>query len=59
MTREQTLKIVAELKVQLEPFYGDRLKRVIAYGSQMRGDAKKDSDIDVAIILNPCNDFNS
>ncbi len=31
--------------------YGDRLVKIILYGSQARGDAKPDSDIDVLVVL--------
>lgn len=31
--------------------YGDRLERVVLYGSRARGDAHEDSDYDVAVFL--------
>jgi len=43
--------ILAELRRRLEALYGDRLLRVVLFGSQARGDARPDSDIDVAIVL--------
>jgi len=43
--------ILAELKAGLADVYGDRLKHVILYGSQARGDATPDSDIDVLVVL--------
>lgn len=43
--------ILDELKAGLEALYGDRLDRVILYGSQARGDARPDSDIDVLVVL--------
>lgn len=40
-----------ELHVQLDVIYGDRLKGVYLYGSYARGNAREDSDIDVAVVL--------
>ena len=48
MTREQLLK---EIKARLEAAYGDRLRGVVLYGSEARGDARPDSDIDVLVLL--------
>jgi uncharacterized protein len=31
--------------------YGDRIERVVLFGSRARGDAGKDSDYDVAVFL--------
>lgn len=46
--RSETLK---ELKTALEPFLGDRLQRMILFGSMARGDSRDDSDIDVAVVI--------
>jgi predicted nucleotidyltransferase len=43
--------ILAELRAGLEALYGERLAEVVLYGSQARGDAAPDSDIDVLIVL--------
>lgn len=43
--------ILDELKARLVELYGERLDRVILYGSQARGDQEEDSDIDVLIVL--------
>lgn len=42
---------LATLKGGLREIYGPRLKKLILYGSQARGGAGTDSDIDVAVIL--------
>ena len=44
-------KVLDELKTKLSRIYGDRLKKVILYGSWARGDATDDSDIDLLVVL--------
>jgi predicted nucleotidyltransferase len=53
---EHLQPILAELKRGLEAIYGERLKAVVLFGSQARGDATPDSDVDVAVVLD---DFES
>ena len=36
---------------RLAGLYGDRLARVVLYGSQARGDARDESDVNVLVIL--------
>ncbi len=43
--------ILAELRKRFEALYGDRLVKLVLYGSQARGDAEPDSDIDVLVVL--------
>ena len=43
--------ILAEYRQGLEGIYGDRLLRLVLFGSQARGDASADSDIDVLVVL--------
>jgi len=38
-------------KARLREIYGDRLTRLIVYGSQARGEAHDDSDVDLMIVL--------
>ena len=39
--------------------YGERLERVILFGSRARGDAQPDSDYDVAVFLHGMNGLNA
>ena len=43
--------ILAKLRSHFEQLYGDRLTQMVLYGSQARGDADPDSDIDVLVVL--------
>jgi predicted nucleotidyltransferase len=42
---------LASFRRALEDIYGDRLERVILFGSRARGEARPDSDYDVAVFL--------
>lgn len=42
---------LAEAKARLGELYGDRLARVVLYGSRARGDAGPDSDVDLLVVL--------
>jgi predicted nucleotidyltransferase len=48
---ERLKPILAELKRGLQEIYGDRLRAVVLFGSQARGEATEDSDVDVAVVL--------
>ena len=43
--------ILKRFRAALDEMYGDRLERVVLFGSRARGDAGEDSDYDVAVFL--------
>ena len=46
-----TLTLLARVKSRLQAAYGDRLRGVVLYGSEARGEAAPDSDIDILVLL--------
>src|SRR3954464_8586138 len=44
-------QILAELREALQSLYGDPLLQLVLFGSQARGDAEPDSDVDVLVVL--------
>jgi predicted nucleotidyltransferase len=48
MTKEQVL---SEIKARLQARHGTRLQGLVLYGSEARGDAGPDSDIDLLVLL--------
>jgi len=48
--------ILKRLRSALGDLYGDRIERVVLFGSRARGDAKENSDYDVAVFLNDLTD---
>jgi predicted nucleotidyltransferase len=43
--------ILYRVKANLEKAYGSRLKGVVVYGSEARGEAQEDNDIDLLVLL--------
>ncbi len=48
---EKINAILTDLHRRFEKLYGDRLVKMVLYGSQARGDAEEGSDIDVLVVL--------
>lgn len=42
---------VHDARSALQDLYGERLRRLIVFGSQARGDATASSDVDLAVVL--------
>ena len=48
---ETSNPILTKLRAALAEMYGARVERVVLYGSRARGDARANSDYDVAVFL--------
>jgi predicted nucleotidyltransferase len=44
-------QLIEDIKRSLSEHYGTRLRGVVLYGSEARGDAGPDSDIDLIVLL--------
>ncbi len=51
MTQKKLTALLRRLRSELALILGDRLESIYLYGSQARGDARPDSDIDVMVVL--------
>ena len=43
--------ILSRFRAAIEALYGERLERVVLFGSRARGDSNADSDYDIAVFL--------
>ena len=48
--------VLKRFRAAVAEIYGDRLERVVLFGSRARGDARKNSDYDVAVFLRDMGD---
>jgi predicted nucleotidyltransferase len=46
-------RLVDQVKTHLQERYGAGIKRVILYGSHARGEATRDSDVDMLVLTDP------
>jgi uncharacterized protein len=53
MTTAMTIAdpVLVRFRAALDAVYGERIERVVLFGSRARGDARPDSDYDVALFL--------
>ncbi len=49
--------VLARFRKALDVMYGERLERVVLFGSRARGDARRESDYDVAVFLRDLDDW--
>jgi len=49
--------VVTRFRAAMTEIYGDRVERVVLFGSRARGDAKPDSDYDIAVFLKDAGTF--
>ena len=49
--------ILSRFRSALNEVYGERIERVVLFGSRARGDARPDSDYDVAVFLKDLRGF--
>ncbi|MBN2182697.1 MAG: nucleotidyltransferase domain-containing protein [Sedimentisphaerales bacterium] len=48
---EKIKKLIGRIKAHLRNVYGDKIKKVILYGSYVRGEATSESDIDILLLV--------
>jgi uncharacterized protein len=54
--RPQNNPTLKRFRATLSEMYGDRLERVVLFGSRARGDADAESDYDIAVFLRGISD---
>lgn len=44
-------QVLRRFRQEVGALYGDRLERVVLFGSRARGDSREDSDYDIAVFI--------
>ncbi|MBV8525455.1 MAG: nucleotidyltransferase domain-containing protein [Acetobacteraceae bacterium] len=55
--KPQDNPVLQRFRATVTEIYGDRLERVVLFGSRARGDANPDSDYDVAVFIKDAGTF--
>jgi predicted nucleotidyltransferase len=50
--------VLVRFRRALDDVYGDKIERVVLFGSRARGDVRPGSDYDIAVFLNVQDSFN-
>jgi len=53
----QNDEALTRFRAAVTEIYGDRVERVVLFGSRARGDAKPDSDYDIAVFIKDASSF--
>jgi predicted nucleotidyltransferase len=48
---EKIKSLINQIKAHLIKLYGDKITKIVLYGSYVRGEASKDSDIDLLVLV--------
>ena len=48
---ERVASALDNARAALQALYGDQLRQLVLFGSQARGDAERDSDVDLLVVL--------
>ena len=59
MARSVEDPVLARFRAALDRLYGERVERVVLFGSRARGDARPDSDYDIAVFLRDFGEFSA
>jgi predicted nucleotidyltransferase len=57
METPQSDPVLARFRAAVTEIYGPRLERVVLFGSRARGDARRDSDYDIAVFIEQAGGF--
>jgi uncharacterized protein len=52
MLSTSTDPVLNQFRTAVTARYGDRVERIVLFGSRARGDQRPDSDYDIAVFLN-------
>ncbi len=48
--------VIARFRAAVRGIYGERIERIVLFGSRARGEARPDSDYDIAVFLRDMSD---